>query len=156
VLGIISLLVGLLLPAVQSAREAARRVQCASNLKQIALAMHSYQSSTGTFPPGYVSLVLSSLQQTFPPGAGGPATGVAGDDVGPGWSGHTMILPYLEQKPLYDQINVNLAVDQPANATSIQTSLSVFHCPSDGQSQPLVGIPNTSANGAVLCTMATS
>jgi prepilin-type N-terminal cleavage/methylation domain-containing protein/prepilin-type processing-associated H-X9-DG protein len=149
VIGIISVLVGLLLPAVQAAREAARRVQCANNMKQIALAMHSYMSAGGTFPPGYVSTVLTSLQQIFPPG-------VVGDDLGPGWSGHAMILPYLEQKPLYDQINVNLAVDQPANATSIHTSLSIFHCPSDGLSQLLVDVPSADANGGVLCTMATS
>jgi len=149
VIGIIAVLVGLLLPAVQAAREAARKVQCANNLKQIALGMHSYLSAGGTFPPGYISRIFGPLQQIFPPG-------VLGDDLGPGWSGHAMILPYLEQKPLYDQINVNLAVDQTANATSIRTALSVFRCPSDGLSQLLVDVPSVHPNGGLLCTMATS
>src|SRR5262249_15838565 len=128
----------------------------AHNMKQIALAMHSYLSATETFPPGYVSRILTSLGNILPPGPGGSLTGVVGDDLGPGWSGHALILPYLEQGPLYDQANFNVGVDRPANATSIHTSLSVFQCPSDGQSQPLVDVPSVDATRGILCTMATS
>jgi prepilin-type N-terminal cleavage/methylation domain-containing protein/prepilin-type processing-associated H-X9-DG protein len=156
VISIVSVLVALLIPAVQAAREAARRVQCASNLKQIALGMHSYLSTAGTFPPGYLSVVLTSWQQALPPGEVSPDGWVIGDDGGPGWSGHAMILPYVEQRPLYDQLNINLGVDHPANATSIHTSLSVFQCPSDGQFRPLVDVPYQHANLGLICKMAGS
>ena len=131
-------------------------MQCANNLKQIALAMHSYLSTVGTFPPGYLSVVLTSLQQVLPPGETSPGSWVIGDDGGPGWSGHAMILPYLEQKPLYDQININFGVDHSANSTSIRTALSVFHCPSDGQSKSLVDIPYEHSDAGLSCTMASS
>jgi prepilin-type N-terminal cleavage/methylation domain-containing protein/prepilin-type processing-associated H-X9-DG protein len=156
VIGIVSVLVAILIPAVQAAREAARRVQCANNLKQIALGMHSYMSTVGTFPPGYLSLVLVSLQQALPPGETNPGPLVFGDDGGPGWSGHAMILPYLEQRPLYDQINVTLGVDHPANSTSIHTTLAVFQCPSDGQSKALVDVPYEQAGAGIICAMAGS
>src|SRR5262249_13735316 len=156
VISIVSVLVALLIPAVQAAREAARRVQCANNLKQIALGMHSYLGNVGTFPPGYLSQVLVSLQQVLPPGETSPGTWVIGDDGGPGWSGHTMILPYLEQRPLYDQINVTLGVDHPANSTSIHTTLSVFQCPSDGQAKALVDVPYVPDSAGLIGTMAHS
>src|SRR5205809_5012802 len=86
VIAIISVLIALLLPAVQSAREAARRSQCVNNLKQIGLALHNYHDSVGVFPPGYVSAQS--------PGSNS-ITG--GNDVGPGWAWGSMILPQLEQ-----------------------------------------------------------
>ena len=85
VITIIGMLIALLLPAVQAAREAARQMQCSNNLKQIGLALHNYHAMLGSFPPGYISTV-------------GP-NGVA-DDQGPGWGWAAMVLPYLEQENL--------------------------------------------------------
>jgi prepilin-type N-terminal cleavage/methylation domain-containing protein/prepilin-type processing-associated H-X9-DG protein len=144
VVGIIGVLLGLLLPAVQYAREAARRARCAHNLKQIALGMHSYLSAVGTFPPGYVSTILPS-----------PVFYIGGEDGGPGWSGHALLLPHLEQTSLYNTINFNLAVSRPENTTTVLTSLSVFNCPSDGARQPSVVVPDAKT-GAPLAAMATA
>ena len=83
VIAIIGVLIALLLPAVQAAREAARRTQCLNNLKQIGLAMHNYHGTHDTFPPGYIS----NTQGNQP----------TGQDIGPGWGWGTMILNNLEQ-----------------------------------------------------------
>src|SRR4051812_5848053 len=80
VIAIIAVLVGLLLPAVQSAREAARRAQCSNNLKQIGLGMHSYHSTHNTFTPGYVTTVVND-----------PAM----PEIGPGWGWGVMLLNQL-------------------------------------------------------------
>jgi hypothetical protein len=77
------------MPAVQYAREAARRAQCCNNLRQIALGMQTYMSSVEKLPAGYVSRVLAPANVY-----------VGGEDGGPGWSGHSMLLPHLEQVPL--------------------------------------------------------
>src|SRR4051794_17116104 len=90
VLAVIGVLVALLLPAVQAAREAARRIQCSNNMKQIALAMHTYQTGIGTFPPGYISVVMNmDLSIMNMPGMPSMNGLTNGDDMGPGWSGHT-------------------------------------------------------------------
>ena len=117
VITIIGILTGLLLPAVQSVREAARQTQCTNNLKQIGLALHNFHDSRGSFPPGYVSQV----------GSGGLA-----DDLGPGWGWATSILPFIEQQTTYSQINLSKDITDPANATVRMTTLGVFLCPSDG------------------------
>jgi prepilin-type N-terminal cleavage/methylation domain-containing protein/prepilin-type processing-associated H-X9-DG protein len=114
VISIIALLIALLLPAVQAAREAARRTQCVNNLKQIGLARQNYHSSFQTFPPGYVSNYDAS-----------------GNDTGPGWGWAAMILPQVEQKPLFDAINFNLPIEAPSNQTSWLNLISGFLCPSD-------------------------
>jgi prepilin-type N-terminal cleavage/methylation domain-containing protein len=95
VIAVIALLTGLLLPAVQAAREAARRVQCTNNLKQIGLAIYNYESVNVCFPPGYLS----------GPGIGfhDPNTG----DWGPGWGWLTVLLFGVEQGNLYNSININ-------------------------------------------------
>lgn len=116
VIAIIAILVAMLLPAVQQAREAARRSQCKNNLKQLGLALHNYESSFRVFPPGYVA------GQPFVDGQ---------TDTSPGWSWASMILPQLDQGPLSASINFSLPVQAAANATAIQTSLPVFLCPSD-------------------------
>jgi len=101
--------IALLLPAVQSAREAARRAQCTNNLKQIGLALHNYHSALGCFPPAYIA-----------------------DESGqPRTSWRTMILPYLEQAALYDAYDSNKPWDDPANQRVVDTAIPVYRCPSD-------------------------
>ena len=121
VISIIGVLVSLLLPAVQSAREAARRSQCSNNLKQIGLALHSYHTQNDAMPPGYIS--------AFSPANDSPMT--AQIDVGSGWAWGSMILPQLEQRPIYDSINFNLPIHHHSNDTASLTRLSTYLCPSD-------------------------
>ena len=119
VIAIIAVLIALLLPAVQSAREAARRVQCVNNLKQIGLALHNYEQAIGVFPPGYVSAVDPTITRRLRPGRRELRIGV---DLGPGWAWGSMILPYMEQQPLYNSINFNLSVAYAANDTCSLTA----------------------------------
>jgi prepilin-type N-terminal cleavage/methylation domain-containing protein/prepilin-type processing-associated H-X9-DG protein len=118
-MAILGLLVAILLPAVQSAREAARRVQCANNLKQLALAAASYQASLGVYPFGV--------------GGGAPA----GPGRVPRWSSQSQLLRELDQAALFNAINFSCVawasdpVFGPPNGTAIFTSLAVFLCPSD-------------------------
>src|SRR5271155_4615272 len=114
VISIIGVLIALLLPAVQAAREAARRTQCVNNLKQLGLALHSYESASRSFPPGYVSNFDAS-----------------GNDTGPGWGWPAMLLPQIEQKPLFDGVNFNMPIDDLSNPTTRLMWLTVFLCPSD-------------------------
>ncbi len=116
VIAIMGVLVSLLLPAVQKARETASRLTCKNNLKQIGIALHNYHDSHKLFPPGYISTV----------GTGGLA-----DDQGPGWGWAALILPYVEQQPLYDQIHFDKDITDPVNAQARTTSLSIFRCPTD-------------------------
>jgi prepilin-type N-terminal cleavage/methylation domain-containing protein/prepilin-type processing-associated H-X9-DG protein len=127
VIAIISVLIALLLPAVQSAREAARRAQCVNNLKQIGLALHNYEEAMGTFPPGYVS----SVDVTITNACDMDAENQHGVDLGTGWAWGRMILPFLEQQPVYNSINFNLSVAFPQNDTASLTALTVYLCPTD-------------------------
>src|SRR6202161_2213011 len=88
VIAIIAVLVGLLLPAVQKVREAAARMKCSNNLKQIGLALHNYPDSSNFFPPGYVD------GNTNP-------NSTPDNDVGPGWCWSAFLLPYVEQGNVY-------------------------------------------------------
>jgi hypothetical protein len=109
--------VALLLPAVQAAREAARRMQCSNNCKQIGLALHNYHDTFKNFPMSWYLDI---------PGLSGPVP-----FNGQPWS--TQLLPFLEQQPLHDAYDHNLLVaDQisPANVAVIQTKLTGFICPS--------------------------
>ena len=117
VIGIIAILIALLLPAVQAAREAARRTQCVNNLRQIGLALHNYEQTHKAFPPGYVS--------TFVP---------SGDDTGPGWGWASMLLPQMEQRPLFDAVNFSMPIEGPSNLTSRLPLIGVYLCPSDSVS----------------------
>lgn len=118
VIAIIAILIALLLPAVQQAREAARRSQCKNNLKQIGLALHNYHDVALVFPPGYIA---RNIQRADPASA----------DSGPGFSWATMILPYLDQAPLYSKLNFSLDANDSQNLPHGQTILSAFQCPSD-------------------------
>ena len=121
VIAIIAVLISLLLPAVQSAREAARRSQCLNNLKQIGVALHTYHEIHGVFPPGYVSNYRRD----------GGDEGTAEDDLGPGWGWASQILPQMEQTPVYNSINFSLSMTYAANETSQLTRIATFICPSD-------------------------
>jgi prepilin-type processing-associated H-X9-DG protein len=114
VISIVGVLIGLLLPAVQSAREAARRMQCQNNLKQIGLALQNYHDAHNKFPPGYCSAFDSD-----------------GNDTGPGWGWAASILPNLEQSPLSGQIDPRAPIEAPQHATARLQRLSTFLCPSD-------------------------
>lgn len=124
VIAVIGVLVGLLLPAVQAARMSSRRMQCVNNLKQIGLALSSYESAVGCFPSAYVS----------DPKAVGSAFGVSYPDGGantlPGFAWGMLILPFIEQSPLYASFNVNLPCWAPDNSTSARTKVAMFICPS--------------------------
>jgi prepilin-type N-terminal cleavage/methylation domain-containing protein/prepilin-type processing-associated H-X9-DG protein len=127
VIAIISVLIALLLPAVQSAREAARRASCTNNLKQIGLALHNYEEAMNVFPPGYVS----SIDQTKLDACNQDAEDQLCVDRGSGWAWGSMILPFMEQQPLYNSINFNLSVAFRDNDTCSLTSLGAHLCPSD-------------------------
>lgn len=99
VIAIIGILVSLLLPAVQAAREAARRMQCGNNLKQIGVAMHNYHDTYKTLPPGTINPGIASNRPTM----------VAIRNNILNHTGHMLILPFMEQQPLHDAINFNIA-----------------------------------------------
>src|SRR3954453_8887208 len=96
VIAIIAILIGLLLPAVQRVREAAARMQCSNNLKQLGLGLHNYEGVHGAFPPAYTR--TSGTQS-------GSAYGISYPDANwngmPGWGWGTLLLPYIEQDNLY-------------------------------------------------------
>src|SRR5262249_8683235 len=100
VIAIIAVLIALLLPAVQSGREAARRIQCVNNIKQLALAVHNYVTASGVFSPGIDTTV------TYPLGYGG-YTQPGGLATWTAWSAQALLLPYVEQGPLFNAANFN-------------------------------------------------
>lgn len=138
VISIIGVLVGLLLPAIQSAREAARREGCSNNLKQLGLAIHSYESSHRKFPPGRVGCDDTGDQMPIaacPPGLSAERKTAA--------SGFVELLPQLEMQPLYDRLGIeagglwNRNVDDlnwyadESKSLAIKVQPSFHHCPSD-------------------------
>lgn len=129
VLGIVGLLLALLLPAVQSARESARRAQCANNLKQIGLAIHSYHDGAGCLPVGRVS--ISERQSGFL--GGGVETCQPHGNVE---SFLAAILPGMEQQALYNAINQDFSIVGRENRTIMPVSVAAYACPSDPDSGP--------------------
>ncbi len=132
VIAVIAVLIALLLPAVQSAREAARRAQCTNNLKQIGLALASYESAVGCIVPGYVSSPVHQLQN----GVSGYNPDPFTLDNGPGWGWLAMLLPYAEQAPLSDATNFNLPTWVTQNSTVVVVQINVFLCPSANNPTP--------------------
>jgi prepilin-type N-terminal cleavage/methylation domain-containing protein len=115
VIAIIGLLIALLLPAVQQAREAGRRTQCVNNLKQIGLALHSYLSTHNTFPP----VTVLPRGRTSQP-----------------WSGLTRLLPHVEQSNLFNMINWDRDFEFTSSPTLAATRVSTFLCPSEANDRP--------------------
>ncbi|MCG6155330.1 DUF1559 domain-containing protein [Rubinisphaera margarita] len=126
VIAIIAILVALLLPAVQQAREAARRSSCKNNLKQLGLALHNYHDTHSVFPPGQIRGFFDVPNST------------TDQEFGNGFSWGAMLLPFMEQGPTYDQLDFSLGVFQGNNKTVIQNLISppVVICPSDSDRSP--------------------
>ena len=140
VIAIIAVLIALLLPAVQAAREGARRASCINNLKQIGLAIANYESSLGCIVSGYVSSPTPLAKFGVAGYNPDPATG----DNGPGWGWLALLLPYAEQSPLYNAINVNLPTWVVDNGTVVNVSINVYLCPS--ANNPTSGCEMVDAN----------
>jgi prepilin-type N-terminal cleavage/methylation domain-containing protein/prepilin-type processing-associated H-X9-DG protein len=135
VIAIIAVLIGLLLPAVQKIREAAARASCQNNLKQIALAAHSYNGANGRLPPGYAAhtqvITGWSINSDAPPWDGNPSAT---------WFGCLVyLLPYVEQAALFRQLKGSMDIDKPkgpaywksADEDLMYTKVGTFLCPSD-------------------------
>jgi prepilin-type N-terminal cleavage/methylation domain-containing protein len=133
VIAIIGVLVSLLLPAVQSAREAARRMQCGNHMKQIGLAMHNYHDAYGLFP------------NTEPGGVGSLTMA----------SAFVSILPYLEQNPTYQLYDFGLGNAHPHNRQVVSQHIPTYLCPSASLRRP-VPIPGCDANDRAPGTYAVS
>ncbi|MCU0961087.1 MAG: DUF1559 domain-containing protein [Pirellulaceae bacterium] len=118
VIAIIGILISLLLPAVQAAREAARRTSCSNNLKQVGLALHMYHDAFKQLPPGWWGYDLETREENW-----------LGE---PGWGWCAAILPYVEQSTLSESVvHFELPIHDPLNQQAREAHLPVFRCPSD-------------------------
>ncbi len=119
VVAIVAVLIALLLPAVQQAREAARRTQCRNNLKQLGLAIYNYESTMGSLPP--TAVIVRNPDNTLSTSYLGPLA---------------RILPYIEQGNTYNQININTTYGDLSNQPAVARVTGLFLCPSEPNSQP--------------------
>jgi len=132
VMAVVGVLVALALPAVQAARESARRSSCSNNLRQIGIALHGYQSRYRMFPAGYITKV-------------DPADA---DDLGPGWGWCAALMRDLELDNQAALVSFELPIENAANQAALLTSQSIFNCPSDATFRELVDIPKYEENAA--------
>ncbi len=123
VIAIIAVLIGLLLPAVQKVREAANRLQCANNLKQIGLGLQNYHATLNQFPSGYVDRQKAVANPL---------------DLGHGWGWAVHLLPFLEQENLHKQMNMGVSSLDPSNQPSVTAVLKSYLCPSDNHGESFV------------------
>jgi prepilin-type N-terminal cleavage/methylation domain-containing protein/prepilin-type processing-associated H-X9-DG protein len=143
VIALIAVLIGLLLPAVQKVREAANRLACANNLKNLGLALHNYHGDHGQFPPGAVG----PLTPSFPQFAGLKHHGLG-----------TYLLPYLEQQALASRYRWDVSWFDPPNQSVVNTPLKIWQCPSapanriqDGSLPTVAPPPPEPFNGTAAC-----
>jgi prepilin-type N-terminal cleavage/methylation domain-containing protein/prepilin-type processing-associated H-X9-DG protein len=143
VIGIIAVLIGLLLPAVQKVREAANRIACANNLKNLGLALHNYHGDQGTFPPGAVGPIGPSFPQYLK---------LKHHGLG------TYLPPYLEQQTLANQYRWDVSWFDPPNQPVVNTQLKIWQCPSaqanrirDGSLPTVTPPPGERFNGTAAC-----
>jgi prepilin-type N-terminal cleavage/methylation domain-containing protein len=149
VIAIIAALIGLLLPAVQSARGAARRMSSLNNLKQIGIALHTYHDARNRLPPGFTSTPTGP----WPGGSNEPVP-----EAGPGWSLFAEILPHLEETSLADSIAFDKLITHPDNKAARETFVATFIDPGD-TGPKLIDIKDTSLNvmaQAAVCSYAGS
>jgi prepilin-type N-terminal cleavage/methylation domain-containing protein len=150
VIAIIAALVGLLLPAVQAARESARRTHSLSNLKQIGTGLHSYHAAHGRFPAGFRSTTTGSW-------SGGSNDAIP--ESGPGWSVFALMLPFIEELPLHGSIRFDRPITDPLNKVARESFVAVFIDPGDTAARLVdvtdSGTPPANANAPVtLCQAA--
>lgn len=129
VIAIIGVLVALLLPAVQSAREAARRMQCSNNLRQIGIALHNFEDTNKCFPPGGVSgTTLTEAHNRF----------LITANTNHSWV--IFLLPFMEQKNVYDLYKFNVDFRAPANQQARETVIKTLICPSTPRATPVQSV----------------